>query len=66
MKIQQVLFDIEFGNQNNCLNSPFSGHSYSSTSSYEPVLTTLTTTKSVSTIDYPLSNMTDSGLPKYI
>lgn len=57
MKIQQVLFDIEFGNRNNNLNSTLSGHSeYSFTSSYESqrVLSPLKTNKS-----------TDSGLTEY-
>jgi len=50
MKIQQVLFDIEFGTRNNY--SPFSELStYSSTSTY------------TSTVDNPQNTTADSGFP---
>lgn len=61
-KIQQVLFDIEFGTQNNY--SPLSEHStYSSTSTYEPVSTTLHSTKSP-TVDNPQNSTADSDFPR--
>lgn len=68
IKIQQVLFDVEFGN--NYSNSPFSsnsGHStYSSASIYAPILTPLKTAKS-SAMDYSQSNMSiaDNGFHEY-
>lgn len=69
MKIQQIMFDIEFGNQNNYYKVPPSNNSrnsdYSSTSTYyAPILTTLQTTKS-STNDYSQNNFADDGRSEY-